>query len=282
MQRPAFLAGQWYPADAAECRQSIERHAREGCSEQGSWRGLIGPHAGWRFSGDAAGKVYRSLAEAQQNVDLVVVFGSHRSPRGPSTIFCAEAWETPLGDLQTSQGLAERLSDQLDLDPEPVRPAHPDNAVELHLPFVKHFFAKAELLMLGLGASRTALEVGTRTGAVCREAGRQAVFIGSTDLTHYGPNYGFAPAGKGEKAVDWVRTVNDRQFIDAVIAGDAALVIDHGVAHHSACCPGAVAATLTATAAYEKTARSPVLADHYLSCDVMPGSSFVGYAGLLL
>jgi len=280
MRRPALLAGQWYPGSASACRQAIEAHARDAKPEQGPYRGLIGPHAGWSYSGDAAARTYGWLARAQPEVDLVVVFGSHRGPEGPNTVFRGEAWETPLGDLASHQELAERLAAELQLRDEPAQPHHADNGVELHLPFVRYFFPAAKLLMLGPAASRDAITIGDRVGTLARSAS-SAVFVGSTDLTHYGPNYDFEPKGQGAQAVAWARNTNDHAFITAVLAGDAERVIEHGVHEHSACCPGSAAATLAAVKAYGGTA-TPHLVDHYLSFDVQPNASFVGYAGIVL
>ena len=44
--------------------------------------------------------------------------------------------------------------------------------------------------------------------------------FGSTDLTHYGPNYGWSPKGYGPEAVKWVKEVNDKKFIDQALKLD--------------------------------------------------------------
>ncbi len=281
MYRAAYLAGQWYPASESACINAIEGHARDAQSEQGPWRGLIGPHAGWSFSGDAAGRTYPWLARSHLDADLVVVFGSHRGPSGPNTVFVEEGWTTPLGKLQTPMEFARQIALELRLGEEPAEPARPDNAVELHLPFVRHYFPAAEMLMIGVAAARVAIEIGTHVGEMCKAAGRDAVFVGSTDLTHYGPNYGFEPAGSGDDAVDWVRHENDRGFIDAVLEKRIEATITHANEHNSACCAGAVAATMAAVNAFSGS-MEPQLVDHYLSFDVRPDASFVGYAGIVL
>lgn len=281
MRRAAMLAGRWYPADARSCLEAIDRHAQGAPRIEGEPCGMIGPHAGWAYSGDCAGRTYAALAARRGEVELVVVFGSHRGPRDPSTIFRGEAWETPLGALETDGELAGEVARALALPDEPARPLRPDNAVELHLPFVRRFFPRARLLMLGVAASERAVEIGRRVGQLAREARRGAVFVGSTDLTHYGPNYGFAPAGEGAAAVRWVREENDAGFLEAVLRGDSRGALAHALERQSACCPGAVAAAMEAARAYQG-ALAPALVDHYLSCDVRPDSSFVGYAGLTL
>jgi AmmeMemoRadiSam system protein B len=62
------------------------------------------------------------------------------------------------------------------------------------------------------------------------------VVIGSTDLTHYGPNYGFTSKGVGSTAVDWVRDENDRRVIDAMTRMDPDAVIREGLSNDNACC----------------------------------------------
>jgi MEMO1 family protein len=281
MLRPAYLAGTWYPGQPGACRSAITEYAADTTPETRPWRGLIGPHAGWTYSGKAAAHAYRWLAGTERDPDLVVVFGSHRGPFGPSTIFLAEGWETPLGMLANAAALADRVQRELAIDEEPVRPRRPDNAVEVHLPFVRHFFPRAELLMLGVEASPRAIDIGKRVAELVAEAGRRAVYVGSTDLTHYGPNYDYSPAGTGDAAVRWTRDVNDRGFLDRVLSGDAEGAIAHAAHSSSACCPGAVAACMAAVEVAGPP-QTPHLVDHYLSYDVQPNSSFVGYAGIVL
>ena len=279
--RRAFLAGRWYPGDAAGCRAAIRDHLGDADVLPGPFHALVGPHAGWTYSGDCAGRGYRQLAaSAPDDVDLVVVFGSHRGPRGPNTVFLDDAWQTPLGPLVTARELAADAASSLGFVEEPSRPARPDNAVELHLPFVRALFDGAELLMLGVEASRRAVGFGRAVGELVKARGRVAVFIGSTDLTHYGPNYGWAPRGGGEDAVRWVRETNDRGFLDALLADELESAVDHAVREQSACCPGAAVAAAEAARAYAGALR-PTEVDHYLSWDVTPSSSFVGYASVL-
>ncbi len=276
--RPALLAGRWYPAEPDACRLAIDE-AAQGADPGGV--GLIGPHAGWSYSGACAGLGYAGLARSRAGADLVVVFGSHRGPAGPDTLFGGEAWDTPLGPLETDRELAREIAEALPLEPEPVRPAQADNAVELHLPFVRRLFPDARLLMLGVAAAPGALAIGRWVGERVRARGRRAAFVGSTDLTHYGPSYGWAPRGTSDEAVRWVREVNDAGFLDAVLADRPEAALAHALEERSACCPGAVAATMEAVRAYAGEV-TPRLVDHRLSYDVRPAESFVGYASVAL
>ncbi len=102
--------------------------------------------------------------------------------------------------------------------------------------------------------------------------------MASTDLTHYGPHYGFEPKGRGPEALRWVREQNDPAFIDAVAGGDAGQVLAVAQRRHNACSAGGVAA-LMALAAAEGAAFAPLA--YATSADARPGDrdNFVGYLG---
>lgn len=278
--RPTFLAGTWYPATGAECQADIQRHAADLRLEQAIWRGAVVPHAGWRYSGHAMVHTLAHVAAAQPDADLIVVFGSHRGPDGPDTIFCADAWDTPLGPLHVPQNLAARLRRHLRLQQEPTHPRRADNGVEVLLPMIKHGWPQADLLMLGVAAAPRAIALGSEVADACKRAGRKPVFVGSTDLTHYGPRYNFQPHGAGPEAVRWVREVNDAEFIAALRRADSLAAVQHGCRSRSACCPGAAAAALSATRRFGTIGRVH-LVEHSLSYDITPDRNYVGYAGLV-
>jgi hypothetical protein len=225
---------------------------------------------------------YQSLLKAQPAPELVVIFGSHRGPEGPNTIYRGQGWQTPLGDALIDGEAVVAIDAELSLLEEPPAPLRPDNAVEVHMPFIRHAFPGARVVMLGVEASPAGIDLGQRVGDVCRKLGRDTVFIGSTDLTHYGSNYGFAPKGTGEAAQGWVRDENDRGFLDALVALDLPAAVEHALTQSSACCPGAAVAALAARQSFEPPPQGhvPRVVSHYLSSDVSSASSFVGYGSL--
>jgi hypothetical protein len=103
--------------------------------------------------------------------------------------------------------------------------------------------------------------------------------LGSTDLTHYGYNYGVVSHGTGENALRWVREDNDRRVIERMLAMDANGVIEEALVHQNACCAGA-AATAMAAAGRLGATRAQTVA-YATSHDKSPGDSFVGYVGIV-
>jgi AmmeMemoRadiSam system protein B len=155
-----------------------------------------------------------------------------------------------------------------------------DNTVEVQLPLVRYFFPEAKILWLRFGAGIEALRAGQELAHIAGTLGRTLVVLGSTDLTHYGPNYDFSPQGLGAAALRWVREVNDAAFIQAVISGKAADILARAEADRSACSAGAVLGALGF--AQVQGASAPELLGYATSADAGGGSgpipdSFVGY-----
>ena len=123
-----------------------------------------------------------------------------------------------------------------------------------------------------------ALRVAETVSAGARDLGLNLKIVGSTDLTHYGPNYGVTHHGSGAAAVDWVKKDNDRRFIEAALALNPEAVIEGGLQRQNACCSGAAAATIQA--GQHLGVSQGVLMAHTTSYDKIPGDSFVGYAGI--
>ncbi|MFP4036634.1 MAG: AmmeMemoRadiSam system protein B [Desulfobacteraceae bacterium] len=278
--RTSDFAGAWYPGSAAECRRLISSYveAARPCPEGKKLVGGIVPHAGWVFSGHIACNIIQCLA-AVSDPDTVVIFGRHLHPRSGNYIMTEGSWATPLGDLVIDNDLAEGLVSEFRFTVETAAAHDQDNTIELQLPFIRYFFPQAKILPVGVPPAPESLGIGARTVDIAKELGRDVLVLGSTDLTHYGYNFGFAPKGVGSEAVSWVKNYNDRRVIDLMLAMDAEGVIAEGLEHQNACCAGAAAAAVAA--AKRLGADRGVELAYATSYDIRPDTSFVGYVGIL-
>ena len=278
--RKASFAGSWYPDIPEACEREI-KHFLGGNQPQlpeGPWVGGIVPHAGWYFSGAIACNVIHTL-KAGTPPDLFVLFGMHLHPRSPNYIMTEGAWETPFGELTIETEIANKLAQQFPFQVETARSHSKDNTIELQLPFIKYFFPKAKIVPVGVPPNDNSVEIGQAVAEIAHDLGMTARVIGSTDLTHYGFNYGFLPEGTGASAVDWVRKENDRKVIETMLEMNASGIIEEALTNQNACCSGAVAAAIAAGKAMGATsAKQTAYATSY---DKSPGDSFVGYVGIL-
>jgi MEMO1 family protein len=278
--RKAGFAGTWYPGNAKACEREINRFLSEkikASSIENPVGGIV-PHAGWYFSGSIACHVIHSLIK-KNPPDVFVIFGMHLHSNSPCYIMKEGAWETPFGEIQIDKSLAKELADRFSFNIETPDHFTQDNTIELQLPFVKYFFDNAKIVPIGVPPAKDSLKVGKAVVEIGRKLGLRINILGSTDLTHYGPNYGFAPKGTGQAAVDWIRNENDRQVIDAMIAMEPEGVIAEALSSQNACCAGAAATAIAA--AKELGAKQAEEIAYTTSYDKSPGDSFVGYTGIV-
>lgn len=307
--REPAVAGMFYPDDASGCLKSVEQFVRRaldplrrgdslGDSAPGEHDGrILGgvvPHAGWVCSGAVAARVIQRIAGRHaQELDAsgrqpltVVIFGAIHVPHGlrPS-IFPSGAWRTPLGLSAIDGELSDALISQLRLlDPAPQAHRN-EHSIEVEVPFIQHLLPHARIVPIMTPAAEGAAELGAAVGEICGAGRANAIFLASTDLTHYGPSYGFTPQGVGSEGLRWARDVNDRRMIDLMLALRAESVVGEAKACQNACGAGAIAATIAACRACGAT-RADLL-EHTTSHEVLSAirperpRDAVGYAGLI-
>ncbi len=279
-----FFAKQgWYPAGAEACRWQIDQYldTLQDTPLPATLPGRAGivPHAGWMFSGALAAQVFGALAERVGNVDTVVLFGGHLGARSRSWLLSEGVWPTPLGDVDVDTRLAHALGEATSLPRIGPADYDPDNTIELQVPLLRRVFPDSRLVVAGVAADAHAVDVGRAAVEQATRLDRSIVVVGSTDLTHYGPNYGFSPHGRGEEAVRWVKEENDARAVELMTALDAETLRTEALQEHFCCCPGAASAAVGAARAAGATTGYAL--STLTSYDIRPGESFVGYAAVV-
>lgn len=279
--RKSDFAGSWYPGTASDCREIIEEFEKDRVPyllAEGAGLGGIVPHAGWFYSGRIACNVLSCLRDAVQP-DTVIVFGRHLHSGSDNYIMKEGKWETPLGELEIDREFGEALVSEFPFRVETSSDYEPDNTIEVQLPLIKYFFPEAKILPLGVPPVADSLKIGERVAELAQARAIKTLIVGSTDLTHYGYNYGFTPKGIGKDAVEWVKTRNDKAVVDLMLQMDAGEVIRESLKNGNACCSGAAA---TAIAGVKKMgAKHAHKLIYTTSYDIRPDSSFVGYVGIV-
>lgn len=289
--RPPAFAGTFYPREREACAREVGNClavARDGRGDGGRGRivGGIVPHAGWVCSGAVAARVIDAIA-GQRQPDVVVVFGAvHVGLEGPeSYLYPSGAWETPLGLATVDEALASRLCEGSDLIEAAPRVHAREHSIEVEVPLVQHLLPESRIVPIMVPAIENAAVVGAAVGQLCKETALDVIFLASTDLTHYGPSYGFAPRGVGVEALRWAKEINDRRIIDVMLALNEGGVVKEARTNWNACGAGAVAATIAACKAMGaargellvQTTSYEVLRDRYGE----PPTDAVGYAGVV-
>ena len=277
------FAGSWYPASADKCEASIQGFLKE---KQGSLEGVfmggIVPHAGWYYSGSIACRVIASLDPgkgAAEKIDTIILFGAHMHKQSEPFILTHGAIETPFGDIEVDRDLADKIGAGISICRKSPLKFPDENTFELQYPFIKYFYPDVKIVVCGVAPSFFASTIGSMAVEEAKNLSRNIRIIGSTDMTHYGPDFGFTRAGIGEKAVEWVKNKNDRDAIGAMMEMDESNIIAQGLENKNMCCAGAVAASVAACK--KMGAVKAVELDYAISFDKSASESFVGYAGIL-
>jgi len=298
--RYPIVAGMFYPGDKTACRRQLEECLRGGQApdfDRGQALdvpqpilGGVVPHAGWTYSGPTAGRVFAAVKAqapiasigAQGAPETFVLFGAvHSWGVSGASLYGAGSWRTPLGDLAIDEELAQEALKASKLLADRPQAHAEEHSIEVQLPFIQYLFPEARILPIAVPPSADAPEVGREVARAVRQAGRKAVAVGSSDLTHYGPRYGLAPSGVGDRALQWSKQ-NDARLLDLVVALRAEEVLAEAQAHHNACGAGAIAAAIGYAA--ELGASKGTLLQYTTSHEVLPmgrPTDFVGYGAVV-
>jgi AmmeMemoRadiSam system protein B len=286
--RKPIVAGQFYPGERRSCIAEINECLSEAKSAELLPETIVAgivPHAGWTFSGSLAAMVFSAIKQRHDKVDTFIIFGAAHGYYGPTpAVYAKGNWLTPLGEIAIDEELADAIlkSDAAISDASAHQNEH---SIEVQVPFIQHLFADAKILPILTPPSERSISLGEIVGDITKEQKKEIVCIGSTDLTHYGPRYGFTPKGTGANALQWASNVNDKEFIDFAVKLQPQKMLASAAENLNACGPGAAAAAVAVARKLGKT--KGVLLAHTNSNKVMlektgaPSADAVGYAAIV-
>ncbi len=184
--RKSQLAGSWYPKDPGALSQLIDhffQNVQMPSISQGDILAIIAPHAGYVFSGQVAAYAYK-LIQNKDFESVVIISPSHQYGFEGCSIYPKGGYETPLGIAQIDSYLAAEISKATGFRHIPQ--AHKDeHAVEIQVPFVQRVLPNARIVPIVMGIPKKATILRLAEGLKTVLAGKRALVIASTDLSHY-------------------------------------------------------------------------------------------------
>ncbi len=190
--RTSAIAGAWYPADRRELSELIESLLQQADvpDENGRLFGLIAPHAGIQFSGQAAACAYRLLRGS--DINRVILIGpSHYQGFHGLAVSGVDAYETPLGLVKINRSHAKTLS-KIPLFQGPSESELPEHSLEMHLPFLQTVLPDCELLPLVAG-HLSPVDCANAARELNSLMDNRTIVAASSDFTHYGQRFGYVP-----------------------------------------------------------------------------------------
>jgi MEMO1 family protein len=182
--RGAAVAGTWYPGSAGALTRDLDDYLSRAADWQGGpIRAIVAPHAGLMFSGPVGAFAYKAVAGHPYDV-AVLVGPSHFVAFEGVALYPDGAFATPLGNIPIDDRGARALA------AAPIVRALPqahqrEHSLEMQLPFLRRVLPSVPIvpLLIGRQTRETIVALAEAIAKAC--AGRRALLVASTDLSHY-------------------------------------------------------------------------------------------------
>lgn len=240
--RAAASAGQSYPADPHELALYLQKYldslngAASGSTSpsngNGSIHGLVSPHIDYERGGPVYAQVWGQAAQAVQQADLAIVFGTDHFSEGYPFSLTRQHYATPFGVLPTAVEIVDRLTRVIGESTAFAGELHHrrEHSIELAAVWMHHIRGGLPIEMVPIltGALEQLLHpdppaVPIDLKAVLEELrtamrGRRAIVVAAGDLAHVGPAFGGEPTEPHRLTA---LKAADHELIAAMCEGDA-------------------------------------------------------------
>jgi len=192
--REPSVAGQFYPADARTLNAILDAVLKDAMPPgREAPIAIVAPHAGYVYSAQIAADAWRQTAGQQYDTIVILATNHTGAGFGRVGVLPGSGLRTPLGVAKLDQALSAALVKE---DPDCVADAamHAgEHSLEVQVPFAQRLFPNASLVAAVVASEDVG--VVTRLGRTLGRllAGRRALVVASSDLSHY-PSYRDAAA----------------------------------------------------------------------------------------
>jgi AmmeMemoRadiSam system protein B len=266
MIRRPVVAGQFYPQNEASLRKMLSRLI-DADREKQEAKGIILPHAGYVYSGHVAGL---TISKIDVKKTAIILGVNHTGTGQPFSIMTNGSWMTPLGEVKIDIEIAESILKESRLLKQDDIAHLNEHSIEVELPFLQYLRNDVKIVPISISNSSVQeySELGEEIARGFKKIGRSALFVASTDFTHYEPK---------DEAEE-----KDRLAINAILALDEVGLSREVREHNISMC--GVAPTCTLISACKAIgAKKAGLVKYQTSGDVSGDyASVVGYAGLVI
>jgi AmmeMemoRadiSam system protein B/AmmeMemoRadiSam system protein A len=194
-----YLTGiEWYPRSPERLTDMLETFFKNAKSKPipGKIVGLIGPHAGLGYSGQCAARAYKQL-EKQPDLERVILMGiSHRGGFYGAAVSDYDYNSTPLGNIPVDTAVTAQLAKE-SLFRKSNSIMQNEHSLETHLPFLQYMQKKLKNnrykivpILFGYLEKKDFKKM---ADVIKKYVTPKTLVIASSDFTHYGASYGYAP-----------------------------------------------------------------------------------------
>lgn len=269
--RPPAVAGKFYPAEDAARRAMVGTLFKNEAPAQSSPLAIMVPHAGIKYSGKVAAKVWRSLLSPESK-PMIIISPKHTANGVNWSVCPFDSWQVSqttsiAGDPELARQIAAAVT-PLELDAAAHQAEH---GIEVQLPILEKLAPKCQVVGLALngGSWDDIRAAAAEFAAFLKTLPQLPLLVISSDMNHYAP--------------DAENRRRDRLALDAMATGDPATLLNTCRENDISMC-GQVPAAFVMETLHQLGLEFRVTEVDYTTSAEVSGdkSQVVGYAGLLL
>lgn len=216
--RPPAVAGQFYPADAKELRNTIAQffdNIKTLPQPIGEILGIISPHAGYIFSGQVAAYGYKYINLYKIDNPIIILIGqSHHFHLSKANVYSKDSFFTPLGEVKLEVEFIKELIKNKECFNDDFYPHIPEHSLEVQLPFLQFIFSKFTIvpILVSRFDYDFAYKIAENVHNVIKNypTKRKILIVCSTDMSHY-PSYNDA-VKIDHQAIELVKVYEPKKY----------------------------------------------------------------------
>lgn len=197
-KRRAAVAGLFYESDPRSLREQIRScftsplgpgKEPEGILEAERLPVVLSPHAGYIYSGPVAAHGYLYVSRRKRPSTVVVIGPNHYGIGSDVSIYPADSWVTPLGEVKVDSALAQEIAKSSDVFSLDEFSHSREHSIEVQLPFLQYVYGDLRFVPICMldQSIQMAMRVGEALAEVIKDPD-DVLVLATTDFTHYEPH----------------------------------------------------------------------------------------------
>lgn len=183
MLRQPVVAGSFYPADKARLAAMLDGFLVSDREIPGVVAAVV-PHAGYIYSGIAAGALFAAIDIPET---VLILCPNHSGYGHPYGVYDSGSWRTPLGDVPVDEKLAAAILKDVPFAKSDTLSHAREHSLEVDLPFLQRRRGDVKIVPICIGEHNypRLVKLGEGIAAAVRASGVETLILASSDMTHH-------------------------------------------------------------------------------------------------
>ncbi|ESN93520.1 hypothetical protein HELRODRAFT_103432 [Helobdella robusta] len=192
--RRASHAGSWYKANAKELNEDLAGWLEDAPSSHWPARAIIGPHAGYSYSGPCAAHAYKQIDP--DNIERIFLLGpAHHIRLNGCGMTSAKFYCTPFYDILIDHDVYQDLRSFTEFGLMGQEVDEDEHSLEMHLPFIAKVMENRPFKLVPILVGNLTLENEELFGKMFSKylLDPANLFVISSDFCHWGSRFKYTP-----------------------------------------------------------------------------------------